>query len=52
MLQQMGIETGVDLLRLATVARRLQRRLGKEQLPGKLYALLAPEAGLEQKEMG
>lgn len=44
MLQQMGIETGVDLTRLAGVARRLQARLGKERLPGKLYALLAPEA--------
>lgn len=44
MLQQMGIETGVKLIRLAGVARRLQERLGKERLPGKLYALLAPEA--------
>lgn len=47
MLHQMGIETGVDLQRLATVARSLERRLGKEHLPGKLYALLAPPAGAE-----
>lgn len=44
MLAQMAIETGVDLARLAGVARRLQSRLEKERLPGKLYTLLAPEA--------
>ncbi|MFW5942064.1 MAG: hydroxymethylglutaryl-CoA lyase [Chloroflexota bacterium] len=44
MLQEMGIETGVDLPRLAQVARGLQERLQKERLPGKLYALLAPAA--------
>lgn len=44
MVEQMGITTGIDLARLAGVARRLQDRLGKERLPGKLYALLAPEA--------
>lgn len=48
MLQQMGIDTGVDLRRLATVARGLETRLDKEQLPGKLYALLAPAAGAAQ----
>jgi len=45
MLHQMGIDTGVDLERLAAVARGLEKRLGKDQLPGKLYALLAPPAG-------
>lgn len=50
MLKQMGIETGIDLPRLAALARRLQKRLGKEQLPGKLYTLLAPEAEMAQGE--
>lgn len=50
MLAQMGIETGIDLSRLAAVARRLQARLGKEYLPGKLYALLAPQAEIAQGE--
>ena len=49
MLQQMGIDTGVDLPRLANVARGLQTRLGKEHLPGKLYALLAPAQGAAQE---
>jgi hydroxymethylglutaryl-CoA lyase len=43
MLQQMGIETGIDLPRLARVAWRLQALLGHERLPGKLVALLAPQ---------
>lgn len=45
MLHRMGIDTGVDLEKVAAVARGLEKRLGKEQLPGKLYALLAPPAG-------
>jgi hydroxymethylglutaryl-CoA lyase len=47
MLHEMGIETGVNLQKLAQVARGLENRLQKEQLPGKLYSLLAPpvEAG-------
>ncbi len=49
MLHQMGVDTGVDLERLAAVARGLERRLGKEQLPGKLYALLAPPAGAAEE---
>lgn len=46
MLHQMGIDTGVDLQRLSAVARGLEKRLGKKQLPGKLYALLAPPASV------
>ncbi|HSM57095.1 MAG TPA: hydroxymethylglutaryl-CoA lyase [Candidatus Sulfomarinibacteraceae bacterium] len=48
MLQEMGIETGVDLPRLAQVARRLEERLQKERLPGKLYRLL-PAAEQESR---
>lgn len=44
MLHHMGIQTGVDLQALARIARDLQTRLQKEQLPGKLYRLLAPAA--------
>jgi len=49
MLHQMGIDTGVDLGQLATVARGLEKQLDKEQLPGKLYALLGPPAGAPEE---
>ena len=42
MLEQMGIETGVDLQKLAHIAQDLERLLGKPTLPGKLYKLLLP----------
>lgn len=44
MLAQMGIETGVDLPRLAAISQRFEQRLAKASLPGKLYTLLAPRA--------
>ena len=44
MLAAMGIETGIDLLQVAAISRRFEQRLGKASLPGKLYALLTPEA--------
>ncbi|HID52157.1 MAG TPA: hydroxymethylglutaryl-CoA lyase [Anaerolineae bacterium] len=39
MLHEMGIETGIDLAKLAAISREYEERLGKK-LPGKLYTLL------------
>lgn len=40
MLQQMGIETGIDLPRLAAATRAFAPELGLATLPGKLYSLV------------
>jgi len=40
MLEQMGIETGVDLNKLAPIAQDFERLLGKAAVPGKLYKML------------
>ena len=42
MLDQMGIETGVELNRLAHIAQEFEHLLGKAALPGKLYKLMLP----------
>jgi hydroxymethylglutaryl-CoA lyase len=42
MLHQMGIRTGIDIEKLAVIARDLENLLGKTSLPGKLYNLLSP----------
>jgi hydroxymethylglutaryl-CoA lyase len=42
MLHQMGIETGIDIVKLATIAKDLEKLLGKTSLPGKLSNLLIP----------
>jgi hydroxymethylglutaryl-CoA lyase len=42
MLDQMGIETGVELNKLAHIAQDFEHLLGKVTLPGKLYKLLLP----------
>lgn len=41
MLQQMGIETGIDLPQVAAIAREFKHLLGLQALPGKMYNLLA-----------
>jgi hydroxymethylglutaryl-CoA lyase len=40
MLHEMGIDTGIDVVQLAQVSRRMAAHLGKERLPSKLYSLL------------
>lgn len=42
MLQQMGVETGVDTGKVAAISAGMARILEKENLPSKLYGLLAP----------
>jgi 3-isopropylmalate/(R)-2-methylmalate dehydratase large subunit len=49
MLTQMGIETGIDLPRLAAISQRFAQRLGRTSLPGKLYTFLAPQLGREPR---
>ena len=44
MLHEMGLETGIDLQRVARISRRFAGILQKDPLPGKLYQLLTPEA--------
>jgi hydroxymethylglutaryl-CoA lyase len=44
MLEAMGIATGIDVTRLITVARSLERTLDAP-LPGRIHALAPPDAG-------
>ena len=42
MLHQMGLKTGIDIEKLAVIARDLENILSKTSLPGKLTNLLIP----------
>jgi hydroxymethylglutaryl-CoA lyase len=41
MLREMGVQTGIDLERIALISQKFERLLEKPSLPGKLYRLLA-----------
>jgi len=51
MLDQMGVETGVDIAAVGRISRRFERLLGKTSLPGKLYPLVTSAAEEEKLEL-
>lgn len=42
MLEQMGIETGIDLQKTARISMRFKELLGEQSLTGKMYQMLIP----------
>jgi hydroxymethylglutaryl-CoA lyase len=40
MLHQMGIETGIDLPKVSLIAKKFERLLGIQSLPGKMHSML------------
>lgn len=47
MLHEMGIHTGIDVLAVATLSRRMETFLGKD-LPAKMHKLLTPASQVEE----